>query len=358
VVDSFDVGGTESQVAQTARRLNGGRFEVTVACLRARGPLLDLVCDAEIPVVEFDPGGSLLSWRGLKQYRGLLRFIRRRRFHVVHAHDLWSNLLAVPSAWAAGTPVIISSRRDLGHLLPWYTPWRRRIILRIQMLCTVILANSEAVRDHLVTWGLPPDRIRVIQNGVDYQEFADAARDRSKVFPGLSPSAKVVAVVANMRSLVKGHEDLIEAARILRDEGQEAHFALIGEGELQPELERRIQSLGLTTRFTFLGRRRDVPEVLAVCDLAALPSRAEGFPNALLEYMACGLPTVATRVGGCVEIIEDGRHGPVGPPPGTRVPWPARSRACFESPSWRAGWPGPDRNSCATPLASTSCWNG
>lgn len=75
----------------------------------------------------------------------------------------------------------------------------------------------------------------------------------------------------------------------------------------------------MSARFTFLGRRHDVPDILAVCDLAALPSRAEGFPNALLEYMACGLPSVATRVGGSVEIIRDGVTGLLVPPRDARA---------------------------------------
>jgi glycosyltransferase involved in cell wall biosynthesis len=67
--------------------------------------------------------------------------------------------------------------------------------------------------------------------------------------------------------------------------------------------------LGLQRNFAFLGRRDDIPDVLASCDIAVLPSRAEGLPNAVLEYMAAGLPTIASRVGGNAELIEDGVTG-------------------------------------------------
>jgi len=61
--------------------------------------------------------------------------------------------------------------------------------------------------------------------------------------------------------------------------------------------------------FLFLGRRSDIPEILASCDIAVLPSRAEGLPNAVLEYMAAGLPVIASRVGGNAELVQDGVTG-------------------------------------------------
>jgi len=73
--------------------------------------------------------------------------------------------------------------------------------------------------------------------------------------------------------------------------------------------ERQVEELGLMQNFMFLGRRDDIPNVLASCDMAVLPSKAEGLPNAVLEYMAAGLPTIASRVGGSAELIEDGVTG-------------------------------------------------
>ena len=72
--------------------------------------------------------------------------------------------------------------------------------------------------------------------------------------------------------------------------------------------------MGLQENFLFLGRRADIPEILACCDIAVLPSRVEGLPNAVLEYMAAGLPTVVTRVGGNAELVEDGVTGLLVPP--------------------------------------------
>jgi glycosyltransferase involved in cell wall biosynthesis len=89
---------------------------------------------------------------------------------------------------------------------------------------------------------------------------------------------------------------------------------LLGDGELRKDFERQVAELGLGGHFLFLGRRDDVPRILACCDIAVLPSKAEGLPNAVLEYLAVGLPTVATRVGGNAEIIQDGKTGLLVPP--------------------------------------------
>ncbi len=314
MVDSLNVGGTESQMVKVACRLKAAGYRVTVGCLRAQGPLLEVLRDAGIQVVGFPPRRSLLSLSGAYQLLRLTRFIRRRRFAVVHTHDLWSNLLGVPAAWLAGTPAVVSSRRDLAHL-SWYTDCRTRVIRVVQGLSTCIVANSAAIREFLVRKdGFHPSRIHVIHNGVELQRFADARSDREKLFPALDGCHKLVAVIANMRNPVKGHAYLVEAARTICRVFPKTRFLLIGEGEERPKIEAQIQEARLTENFIFLGHRGDVPELLKCCDLSILPSLAEGLPNAVLEAMAAGLPVVATHVGGTPEIVEHGVSGLLVPP--------------------------------------------
>src|SRR6266566_8611416 len=114
----------------------------------------------------------------IMQMLKLVIFIRRRKFRVVQANDLYSNLFAVPAAWLARVPVIISSRRDLARWW-WYTPVRRKILRRIQRFSTRVLVNSEAVRQELITRdGFAPERIVVVHNGIDTERFAAARADR------------------------------------------------------------------------------------------------------------------------------------------------------------------------------------
>jgi glycosyltransferase involved in cell wall biosynthesis len=118
-----------------------------------------------------------------------------------------------------------------------------------------------------------------------------------------------VVLVGNMHSDVKGHPWLIAAAPAIVQDFPETRFVLAGDGEARGEFERQVAELGLQNNFLFLGRRSDIPDVLASCDIGVLPSKAEGLPNAILEYMAAGLPVVASRVGGNSELIQDGVTG-------------------------------------------------
>lgn len=309
LVDTLNVGGTESQMAQAALRLHSTRFRVTVACLRAEGPYLELLQRAGIQVVEFPKRKTLLSANGVYQLLRLARFIRRGRFHVVHAYDLWANLLGIPAAWLVRTPIIISSRRYLADL-EWYRPWRNRIIRQIYRLSTYVVVNSDAVGELLIQRDdLPREKIRVIYNGVDIERFARAQGNEGRLLHGMDGRRKLIAVVANMYSSVKGHAYLVAAARRVCQNLPEAMFVLIGDGPERPKVEQQVRELGLEKNFVFLGHRKDVGELLVDCDLSVLPSTAEGLPNVVLEAMAAGLPVVATCVGGTPEIIENGISG-------------------------------------------------
>jgi L-malate glycosyltransferase len=314
LIDTLNVGGTETQMVQAALRLHPPSHHVTVGCLCSKGPLLEALQQAGIPVVEFRKKKTLLSVNGVHQLMRLALFLRRGQFHVIHAHDLWANLLGVPAGWLARTPVIISSRRYLADL-DWYTPWRNKIIRTIYRLSTHVIVNSASVRQLLVERDrLPSEKIHVIYNGVDVDRFAGVRRDRGRLLGGLGSGSRLIAVVANMYGQVKGHACLIEAARIVCRAVPSAKFVLIGDGVERPKLEQQVRQAGLEENFLFLGRRSDVPELLACCDLSVLPSEAEGLPNSALEAMAAGLPVVATRVGGTPEIIIDSVNGLLVPP--------------------------------------------
>jgi glycosyltransferase involved in cell wall biosynthesis len=309
LIDSLNAGGTEGQMASTALYLHRLGHEVTVGCLREEGPWLDLLDKAGIPVVEFPKRKTLLSANGVYQLLRMVVFMVRKRFHVTHTYDLWANLLGVPAARLAGTPIIVSSRRYLADL-EWYTPRRNKIMGIIYRLSTHVVVNSAPVRDLLLKRnGLSSEKVHVIYNAVDSQPFAAAKGDRKELLPGIDRGAKLIAVVANMYSPVKGHHRLIAAARTVCCCHPEVVFLLIGDGPERSKLERQVAAAELSRTFVFLGRRKDIPELLACCNLSVLPSEAEGLPNAVLEAMAAGLPVVATRVGGIPEVIEDDING-------------------------------------------------
>jgi L-malate glycosyltransferase len=308
LVDSLEIGGTETQAVELARRLDPARYAVTLGCLRMRGPLLAKLEGSTVSVMEWNAPGGVNSPRGIYQIFRLARFLRRNRFDVAHMHDLWSNLMGIPAARLARVPVIISSRRDLAHLA-WYTPRRRKILRHLQSLSSAVLVNSSEIREQLVREdGFRPESIRVVHNGIDLDRFQYISTNRERLFPGLQ-NCKLVVNVANMHSDIKGQPTLIKAAREVCAKFPQAKFVLIGDGARRAAFEAITAGFGIEKNVLFLGQRHDVADLLAACDIAALPSQAEGFPNALLEYMAAGLPAVATDVGGNREVIEHGVSG-------------------------------------------------
>ncbi|MFL5341645.1 MAG: glycosyltransferase, partial [Gemmataceae bacterium] len=168
------------------------------------------------------------------------------------------------------------------------------------------LTNSEPGRRALVTADhLRPERVAVLENGVDVERFAG--------FPPPDARRQPVRVgaVANLRP-VKGLDLLIRAAgKLLHAQFQ---FEIAGEGDQRPELERLITELHLGNRVRLVGAVADVPKFLASLDIAVLCSRSEGMSNALLEYMAAGRAIIATRVGANEQLVRDGEDGLLIPP--------------------------------------------
>jgi len=308
VLDSLNIGGTETQAVELARRLDPTQYQITLACLRASGPLLQRLTGSRVKLMEFHPKGGMNSPGGVYQLLRMAVFLRRGKFEIMHAHDLWANLLGVPAALLARVPVIISSQRDLSHL-DFYKTSRKRWLRKLQNMSTAVLANSGSIREGLVREErFAEHNVRVIYNGVEIERFAGVPRDRERLFPGTS-GGKLIVLVGNMHTDVKGHPLLIQAAAEVVREFPKTRFVFAGDGALRSELEDQVARLGLQENVLFLGRRNDVPEILACCDIGVLPSKAEGLPNAVLEYLAAGLPTVASNVGGNAEIIQDGQNG-------------------------------------------------
>jgi glycosyltransferase involved in cell wall biosynthesis len=313
LLDSFMIGGTETQAVELARRLPALNYQVTLGCLRMEGPLVERLSGTAVRVIKVELGGGIDSPSGMVGVVRLARFLRREGFEILHAHDLWSNLVGMAAALIARVPVRITSQRDLSHS-PWYGTYRRHILRFVQARSSMTLTNAKAIRDGLIhDEGLPAEKVCVVYNGVDLERLEQVRRNPGGLFPPSSGTKRVV-LVGNMITDVKGHPTLFAAAPDILQSFPKTQFVLVGDGAKRKEFEAQVAQLGLKENFLFLGRRNDVPEILASSDIAVLPSRAEGLPNAVLEYLACGLPVVASALGGNVEVVEDGRTGLLIPP--------------------------------------------
>jgi glycosyltransferase involved in cell wall biosynthesis len=152
-------------------------------------------------------------------------------------------------------------------------------------------------------------KIRVVHNGIPLEPFERGIRgDLRERLAGRDDRPIVLTLARLARQ--KGIGYLIEAAARV----PEAFFAVAGDGEERAALEAKADAWGVKERFLFLGHRRDVPELLASCDVFVLPSLYEGLPVSVLEAMASGKPVIATRIGGTDEAVKDGATGLLVPP--------------------------------------------
>ena len=142
LVDALD-GGTETQAVELVLCMPSAKYEITLGCLRARGPLLDRLRGSSVVIEEFYPKGGIDSPGGIYQLLRLAAFLRRGKFDLVHTHDLWSNLMVVPAARLAGVPAIISSQRDLSQFA-WYQGVRRRLLRQIPKTLVRCVSQCDA----------------------------------------------------------------------------------------------------------------------------------------------------------------------------------------------------------------------
>lgn len=168
-------------------------------------------------------------------------------------------------------------------------------------------AVSPRVRDSV--WPVSRKGVDVLVHGIVPQDV-DQQMDRTAVRAGVGagPDDVIGITVANFRT-EKAYPDLLAAARTALDEEPRLRLLIVGQGPLDAEIRRRHEELRLGDRCRILGYRADVMQLLSASDFFVLASHFEGFPIALMEAMATGLPAVATRVGGVPDAVRDGEEG-------------------------------------------------
>jgi glycosyltransferase involved in cell wall biosynthesis len=310
LIYGFMVGGSERQMLQLTKLLqDSGRYDVRIACLMRTGVLLE---EAE-GLAGHAPEFPIKSFYGPSMVRELWRFasfLRGGGFDVVHTHDFYSNIFGMTGAALARTPARVASRRETGGLRTERQKFGERCAYR---LSHAVVANARAVKDCLVSEGVPAGKIVTLYNGLDLSRAAPAQgarRDEVLDSFGLPRTPRrFVTIVANMQHAVKDHPTFLRAARRVRDVVPDAAFVLAGDGRLTGELRAYAAELGLAEDVFFTGRCERVGDLLSVSDVCVLSSTAEGFSNSILEYMAASRPVVATDVGGAREAIEEGETG-------------------------------------------------
>lgn len=299
LIDSFQMGGAERVTAAILPYLDRSRIEPLVCTLRTRGdsPLAQKL--GNVPRFDLGAGRMLDPFA----FRRLLRLLRMQKIDLIHAQLQDATVFGVAANKLTGIPVVVT-RHIIADDIRTTRKRLRNYVEGMSVRTGVerVITVSNATRDHYAKqMRLPLTRFQTIYNGIDLDNFAQAADKRAeRTVLGLPPQGPLVTMVGVMRP-GKGHTVAIEAARHLPD----AHFVFVGDGEPDFRAELEAQAAKLRDHVHFLGQRMDVPHILGVSDMLILPSDSEALPTVLIEAGAASLPVVATSVGGVPEIVDN-----------------------------------------------------
>lgn len=307
--DSRELGGAENAMLMLLESLNRERWQPTLLLdsSAAAAALAERAAALDVPVRLLEP--MPLGLAGGRRALGLARLLHRERPAIFHAHLSWP--LAAKWGLAAAVLARVPAVATM-HLIPEMT-LERSSRFQLRLLARGVdryIAVSRAIAAELATrFGWPSEKIEVVYNSVDLARFEVTAPKTLRA--DLSGGGDMPLVLTPARlDEQKGHAVLLRAAV----EVPGARFVLAGEGPLRADLEAQARELGVADRVRFLGRREDVPELLAACDVFALPSLYEGSSLAVLEAMAARRPVLSSAIGGTDELIADGEDGLLVPP--------------------------------------------
>lgn len=304
IIDIFSkMAGAERNLFEIVTRLNPRKYVPSVACLHG-GKLLNILRDSwGIEVMDMGLSRIYTPNAVIKAIR-IFKFIKQKNIKIVVTYHEGSDFFGGIIARLAGVPVVISSRRDMGYKLKkrhflFYKALNRlfdRIITVSDAVKEVIYERQDALWNKLVT----------VHNGVDLEKFdLKIDKDSLRESLGLEKHRPVVGILAALRP-IKGHKYFLEAASMILKNLPGAYFLVIGwydDENYYNELQNLTKKLGIEKNVFFIGGRTDTAETLSIVDVAVLSSINEGFPNAVLEYMAAGKPVVATEGGGTKEAV-------------------------------------------------------
>jgi glycosyltransferase involved in cell wall biosynthesis len=299
------LGGGETNLLKVVQMMPPELVRCSIATFRIKPEIRETI---PVPVYVF-PWKRFFHLNAWKGAWALRKLIRTEHVDIVQTYfetsNLWGGLVAKLSG-----ALLLSSRRDMGILRKTKHALAYRVVNR---LSDRVLAVSEEVKRFCIDAdGIDPQKISIIYNGVDLKHIATEESQKNPFATAeWAGASHIVTCVANIRR-VKGIDVLVRAAQRVCREFPDSVFLIAGslyERDYSEEIQAMIRSFGLEKNVKLLGFIGDPVPLLKMSDAFCLLSRSEGFCNALLEAMACGVPTVVTRVGGNPEAIADGENG-------------------------------------------------
>lgn len=249
---------------------------------------------------------------GLSYLLSLTTFLLRhqRRYQIIHVHHLHLDAFAAAIVGRFLRKPVLAKVACGGYVGDMARLKQTRfspLFFAVARWLDRVVAPSAQIHEELIEHGFAPEKIARIPNGVDAERFCPAV-DREAAKQSLGLQGKLISFTGRLDPQ-KGLTFLLQAWEMVTAKQPEATLLLLGKGPQEGELKALADRMGISERVMFLGEKGDVKPYFQASDVFALPSLAEGLSNVLLEAMATGLPCIATRVGGNVDLIEDGING-------------------------------------------------
>lgn len=313
LLESGGLYGAESVVLNLSREmLKTTEYQPVVVCI---------VQQVDDPVALVDKAREF----GIETYRivinnkrfpvDILRFLvwlRELDINLIHSHGYKAAIIGFVAKILMCMPTLSTC-----HL--WFWGSGASLKFRIMTATEIFLYRfyktitvvSQPIKQTLVLKGIDPEKIKIIKNGINIDDFAPITEAEKEKYRKTLKLENNVPIILNMGRLTeqKAQANIVKAAKIMKHEGIKFYILIVGDGELREELEQQIKDNGVDLEVKLLGFREDAKKILPLADVFLLPSLDEGLPMSLLEAMASRVPVIATGVGDIPELIEKGKCG-------------------------------------------------
>lgn len=300
LITGLNTGGAEIILENLLKKLDKKKFLPLVVSIKPIGEVGCRIAKQGIKVLSLD---AKIKYNLLLFFR-LFRIIKNEKPRIIHTHLFHANFLGRLIGKFCKVPIIISTVHSIN-----LGGFKREFLLKItDKFCQVTVVVSGAVGQIIKQKNIAShDKIRIIYNGIDMDRFFLTSGEIEEWI--IIKNHQPLLVAVGRLTQAKGYQDLIKAIKNLKIKYKNIALLILGEGEDRKKLDLNIKNLNLEKNIFLLGNKRNVADYLKVADIFVLSSLWEGMPTAVLEAMACGLPTVCCKAGGVVEIIEDKKDG-------------------------------------------------